>query len=140
MERRLNEQWPPQPPISSSATTSENPQPPKDKDRLIRHLESEVEQQRQLRLSDAKQVEAKAARIKDWVTNKLRELEEQNQHLKAQNAHCNDQMELLRKRLEKLQEMGGGSNNNKAVNGNSEEREVRIKDPTGQMGDFTCND
>jgi hypothetical protein len=33
--------------------------------------------QRQLRLSDAKAVEAKAARIKDWVTNKLKELEEQ---------------------------------------------------------------
>ena len=35
-----------------------------EKDRLIRDLESEVEQQRQLRLADAKQVEAKAARIK----------------------------------------------------------------------------
>jgi hypothetical protein len=37
---------------------------PNEKDRLIRDLESEVEQQRQLRLADAKQVEAKAARIK----------------------------------------------------------------------------
>ena len=36
------------------------------KDQLIRDLESEVEQQRQLRLADAKQVEAKAARIKVW--------------------------------------------------------------------------
>ncbi len=62
--------------------------------------------QRQLRLADAKQVEAKAARIKDWVTNKLRELEDQNAHLKVQNAHCNEQMELLRKRLEQLQIMG----------------------------------
>ena len=62
--------------------------------------------QRQLRLADAKQVEAKAARIKDWVTNKLRELEDQNQHLKVQNIHCNEQMELLRKRLEQLQVMG----------------------------------
>ena len=35
-----------------------------EKDKLIRDLESEVEQQRQLRLADAKQVEAKAARIK----------------------------------------------------------------------------
>ena len=48
-------------------------------------------------------VEAKAARIKDWVTNKLRELEEQNAHLKAQNAKASDQMELLRNRLEQLQ-------------------------------------
>ena len=43
--------------------------------------------QRQLRLADAKQVEAKAARIKDWVTNKLRELEEQNQHLKVRKVN-----------------------------------------------------
>jgi hypothetical protein len=77
-----------------------------EKDRLIRDLESEVEQQRQLRLADAKQVEAKAARIKDWVTNKLKELEEQNRHLRQQNAHCNDQMDLLKDRLEQLQEMG----------------------------------
>jgi len=76
------------------------------KDRLIQHLEEEVEHQRQLRLSDAKQVETKAARIKDWVTNKLRELEEQNRHLRAQNEHCNEQMELLKNRLEQLQVMG----------------------------------
>ena len=62
--------------------------------------------QRQQRLADAKQVEAKAARIKDWVTNKLKELEEQNQHLREQNAHCNEQMDLLRNRLEQLQELG----------------------------------
>ena len=43
---------------------------------------------------------------KEWVTNKLRELEEQNQHLREQNAHCNEQMELLRSRLEQLQELG----------------------------------
>ena len=50
-------------------------------------------------------MEAKAARIKDWVTNKLKELEEQNQHLREQNAHCNEQMDLLRNRLEQLQEL-----------------------------------
>ena len=48
-------------------------------------------------------MEAKAARIKDWVTNKLRDLEEQNEHLKAQNEIANEQMEALRKRLEQLQ-------------------------------------
>ena len=59
--------------------------------------------QRQLRLSDAKLVEQKAARIKDWVTNKLRDLEEQNEHLKAQNERANAQMEILRQKLEQLQ-------------------------------------
>ena len=65
--------------------------------------------QRALRLADAKAVEAKAARIKDWVTNKLRELEDQNAHLKVQNAKANDQMELLRNRLEQLQVLGAST-------------------------------
>ena len=55
--------------------------------------------QRQLRIQEARQVEAKAARIKEWVTNKLRELEEQNQHLREQNQKCNHQLELLRNHL-----------------------------------------
>ncbi|XP_040581773.1 uncharacterized protein CG43867 isoform X4 [Lepeophtheirus salmonis] len=95
MEQRLNEvDWSP----NASSNSIHDP-----KDCLIRSLESEVEQQKLLRLTDAKQVEAKAARIKDWVTNKLRELEEQNDHLKVQNIHCNEQMELLHNRLEQLQ-------------------------------------
>ena len=64
---------------------------------------TEIPLQRQLRLSDAKQVEEKAARIKDWVTNKLRDLEQQNEHLKAQNERANAQMEILRQKLEQLQ-------------------------------------
>lgn len=65
----------------------------------IHRLEGEVEEQRQLRLHDAKQVEAKAARIKEWVTNKLKELEIQNQTLREQNIKCNQQLELLRNHL-----------------------------------------
>lgn len=65
----------------------------------IHRLEGEVEEQRQLRLQDARQVEAKAARIKEWVTNKLRELEQQNQTLREQNIKCNQQLELLRNHL-----------------------------------------
>ncbi|XP_024940192.1 uncharacterized protein CG43867 isoform X5 [Cephus cinctus] len=59
----------------------------------------EAEDKRQLRLQDARQVEAKAARIKEWVTNKLRELEQQNQHLREQNNKCNQQLELLRNHI-----------------------------------------
>lgn len=55
--------------------------------------------QKHLRLQDAKQVEAKAARIKEWVTNKLRELEQQNQQLREQNDRCNQQLELLRNHI-----------------------------------------
>lgn len=65
----------------------------------ISRLEGEIEEQRQLRLQDARQVEAKAARIKEWVTNKLKELEQQNQTLREQNIKCNQQLELLRNHL-----------------------------------------
>lgn len=67
-----------------------------DTEKTISQLEVQVEEQRLLRLQDAKQVEAKAAKIKEWVTNKLRELEEQNQVLREQNIKCSQQLELLR--------------------------------------------
>lgn len=62
----------------------------------ISQLESKIEEQKQLRLQDAKQVELKAARIKEWVTNKLRELEDQNRLLREQNTKCNQQLDLLK--------------------------------------------
>lgn len=67
--------------------------------RAISRLEGQIEEQKQLRLQDAKQVEAKAARIKEWVTNKLKELEQQNQLLREQNDRCNQQLELLRNHI-----------------------------------------
>lgn len=62
----------------------------------ISQLESKIEEQKQLRLQDAKQVELKAARIKEWVQNKLRDLECQNQQLREQNVKCNQQLDLLK--------------------------------------------
>lgn len=62
----------------------------------ISQLESKIEEQKQLRLQDARQVELKAARIKEWVTNKLRELEDQNRLLREQNVKCNQQLDLLK--------------------------------------------
>lgn len=62
----------------------------------LSQLEVQVEQQRLLRLQDARQVEAKAARIKEWVTTKLRELEEQNKVLRDQNVKCIQQLEILK--------------------------------------------
>ncbi|KAI8432054.1 hypothetical protein MSG28_004573 [Choristoneura fumiferana] len=67
--------------------------------KAITRLEGQIEEQKQLRLQDAKQVEAKAARIKEWVTNKLKELEQQNQQLREQNQRCNQQLELLRNHI-----------------------------------------
>ncbi|GLH10568.1 Uncharacterized protein CG42248, partial [Gryllus bimaculatus] len=67
--------------------------------RTITQLETAVEEQRQLRLQDARQVEAKAARIKQWVALKLRDLEAQNAVLREQNARCAAQLDLLRAHL-----------------------------------------
>lgn len=102
MEQRLDE-WPPHQsnnvsPKIRNKNKSLNLQVSlsTDTEKQISQLEVQVEQQRLLRLQDAKQVEAKAAKIKEWVTNKLRELEEQNQVLRQQNVKCNQQLELLR--------------------------------------------
>ncbi|GIX68848.1 uncharacterized protein CG43867 [Caerostris extrusa] len=72
---------------------------------VITSLEQQVEEQRKLRILDAKQVEDKAAKIKEWVTNKLKELEEQNQYLREQNQKCNVQLDLLKNRLTHLSEL-----------------------------------
>lgn len=104
MEQRLND-WPSQannvsPSKNRSKNTSSSASAVAKKipiaDKEITQLEYQVEQQRLLRLQDAQQVEAKAAKIKEWVTNKLRELEQQNQLLREQNVKCNQQLELLR--------------------------------------------
>ncbi|XP_044728527.1 uncharacterized protein CG43867 isoform X4 [Chrysoperla carnea] len=88
--------------VVTSSTWAAGEGPPEqvqERQQVITKLETQVEEQRQLRLQDAKQVEAKAARIKEWVTNKLRELEEQNQLLREQNLKCNQQLELLRNHI-----------------------------------------
>lgn len=77
----------------------------REKDKIISSLEQQVAEQKKLRMQEAKQVEAKAAKIKEWVTHKLKELEEQNQHLREQNQKCNKQLELLKNRLTQLSQL-----------------------------------
>ena len=58
-----------------SDSTPTTPTTPAVKEREVIHrLEGQVDEQRKMRLNDARQVEAKAAKIKEWVTNKLREV------------------------------------------------------------------
>uniref|UniRef100_A0A336LP84 CSON015304 protein n=1 Tax=Culicoides sonorensis TaxID=179676 RepID=A0A336LP84_CULSO len=66
--------------------------PDTDTEKTLKKLENQVEEQKQLRFQDAKQVEAKAAKIKEWVTNKLRHLEEQNQQLREENIKYHQQI------------------------------------------------
>ncbi|KAI5732217.1 hypothetical protein M8J77_023476 [Diaphorina citri] len=94
MDNRIRPDW------TSDESQSEDARE-KEKEALNK-LATQVEEQCHLRLQDAKLVEAKAARIKEWVTNKLRELEAQNQHLREQNHKCNQQLELLRRHMAQL--------------------------------------
>lgn len=45
-----------------------------ERDAMISTLERQVEEQKQLRALETRQIEQKAARIKDWVSTKLKEV------------------------------------------------------------------
>ncbi|XP_075783503.1 pleckstrin homology domain-containing family H member 1 isoform X3 [Pelodiscus sinensis] len=70
------------------------------KDDLISRLEMQLEQQKQLRAEEAKIIQDKAAKIKEWVTFKLRELELDNYHLKNCNQRLTEQIEALQDALQ----------------------------------------
>uniref|UniRef100_A0A8C8R9A0 Pleckstrin homology, MyTH4 and FERM domain containing H1 n=1 Tax=Pelusios castaneus TaxID=367368 RepID=A0A8C8R9A0_9SAUR len=70
------------------------------KDDLISRLETQLEKQKQLRAEEAKIVQDKAAKIKEWVTFKLRELELENYHLKSRNQRLTEQTEALQDALQ----------------------------------------
>uniref|UniRef100_A0A452HAG9 Uncharacterized protein n=1 Tax=Gopherus agassizii TaxID=38772 RepID=A0A452HAG9_9SAUR len=72
------------------------------KDDLIGRLETQLEKQKQLRAEEAKIVQDKAAKIKEWVTFKLRELEVENYHLKNCNQRLTEQIEALQDALQDL--------------------------------------
>jgi len=70
------------------------------KDELIGQLQAQLEKQKQMRAEEAKVVQEKAAKIKEWVTLKLAELEMENQHLKSSNQHLVEQVGALQDALE----------------------------------------
>uniref|UniRef100_A0A8C5PA12 Pleckstrin homology, MyTH4 and FERM domain containing H2 n=1 Tax=Leptobrachium leishanense TaxID=445787 RepID=A0A8C5PA12_9ANUR len=69
-----------------------------EKDDIIQCLEQELDDQRQIRIQEAKMIEDKAAKIKDWVTGKLRELEIENQNLRLINKSYSEEIIALRSR------------------------------------------
>ncbi|XP_027856698.1 pleckstrin homology domain-containing family H member 1 [Xiphophorus couchianus] len=75
-----------------------------EKDAVIRRLEVQLEQQMLARAQEAKIIEEKAAKIKDWVTFKLREMELENQQLKLANGKQTEQIVLLQDKLQSLLE------------------------------------
>ncbi|XP_062973619.1 pleckstrin homology domain-containing family H member 1 isoform X2 [Elgaria multicarinata webbii] len=72
------------------------------KDELIKKLETQLENQKQLRADEAKIVQEKAAKIKDWVTVKIKELELENHHLKDYNLRLTEQIKTLQEALQDL--------------------------------------
>ncbi|KAK2492295.1 hypothetical protein MC885_021550, partial [Smutsia gigantea] len=79
-----------------------------DKDELIGQLEAQLEKQKQMRAEEAKIVQEKAAKIKEWVTLKLAELEMENQQLKSYNQHLAGQVGALQDALGGEQARGRG--------------------------------
>ncbi|XP_041907772.1 pleckstrin homology domain-containing family H member 2 isoform X4 [Corvus kubaryi] len=75
-----------------------------DKNDIIQKLEQQLEEQKQIRLQEAKIIEEKAAKIKEWVTVKLHELEVENQDLRLINQK---QMKEMKTVQSKLQEATG---------------------------------
>ncbi|XP_063047989.1 pleckstrin homology domain-containing family H member 2 [Engraulis encrasicolus] len=76
-----------------------------EKDDHIGLLESQLEEQKQIRAQDAKTVEEKAAKIKEWVMVKLREFEVENTTLRETNQQQADQILALQKQLQVVEQM-----------------------------------
>lgn len=92
-----------------------------ERDRIISSLEQQVEEQKKLRIQDAKKVEAKATKIKEWVTNKLKELEEQNRVLREQNQKFSEQLQILRNRLSQMSQQKDRNNTEDSSRGSWED-------------------
>ncbi|KAK1893610.1 Pleckstrin like domain containing family H member 1 [Dissostichus eleginoides] len=75
-----------------------------EKDAVIKRLEVQLEKQILVRAQEAKVIEEKAAKIKDWVTFKLKEMEQENQKLKMANLKQTEQIMLLQDKLQALLE------------------------------------
>nr|XP_060610368.1 pleckstrin homology domain-containing family H member 2 [Anolis sagrei ordinatus] len=74
-----------------------------EKDDVIQNLEQQLLEQKQIRIQEAKIIEEKAAKIKEWVTVKLHELEVENQNLRMINQNQTEEMRLLQNKLQELQ-------------------------------------
>nr|XP_025034797.1 pleckstrin homology domain-containing family H member 2 isoform X2 [Pelodiscus sinensis] len=71
-----------------------------EKDDIIQNLEQQLEEQKQIRIQEAKIIEEKAAKIKEWVTVKLHELEVENQNLRSINQNQNEEMRTMQSKLQ----------------------------------------
>ncbi|XP_030603638.1 pleckstrin homology domain-containing family H member 2 isoform X2 [Archocentrus centrarchus] len=75
-----------------------------EKEDVIAQLEQQLEEQKQLRLQDAKAVEEKAAKIKEWVMLKLSEFEVENAALRETNKQQEAQILELQKQIQAFEQ------------------------------------
>ncbi|XP_036402517.1 pleckstrin homology domain-containing family H member 2 [Megalops cyprinoides] len=75
-----------------------------EKDDIIALLEQQLEEQKQIRLQEAKTVEEKAAKIKEWVMLKLHELEVENSSLRETNQQQSTQILELQKQMQAVEQ------------------------------------
>ncbi|XP_069464563.1 pleckstrin homology domain-containing family H member 2 [Ambystoma mexicanum] len=74
-----------------------------EKDDTIQQLEQHLEEQKQIRLQEAKTIEEKAAKIKDWVMVKLHELEMENENLRLINKNHSEEIKSIQSRMQEVQ-------------------------------------
>ncbi|XP_072247559.1 pleckstrin homology domain-containing family H member 2 [Leuresthes tenuis] len=80
----------------------------REKEDVIAHLEQQLEEQKQIRLQDAKTVEEKAAKIKEWVMLRLSEFELENAALRETNKQQEAQILELQKQVQAFEQKCGG--------------------------------
>ncbi|KAJ8289151.1 hypothetical protein COCON_G00018100 [Conger conger] len=75
-----------------------------EKDAVIKRLEVQLEKQNLVRAQEAKIIEEKAAKIKEWVSFKFKEMEMENHQLKMANTKQSEQILALKDKLQTLLE------------------------------------
>ncbi|XP_025058995.1 pleckstrin homology domain-containing family H member 2 isoform X3 [Alligator sinensis] len=73
-----------------------------EKDDIIQNLEQQLEEQKQTRIQEAKIIEEKAAKIKEWVTVKLHELEVENQNLRLINQKQTEELRTIQSKVQEV--------------------------------------
>ncbi|TSK42142.1 Pleckstrin homology domain-containing family H member 2 [Bagarius yarrelli] len=75
-----------------------------EKEELVASLEQQLEEQKQGRIHDAKIVEKKAAKIKEWVMRKINEFEEENSSLRDANQQQESQLLELKRQIQVMEQ------------------------------------
>ncbi|XP_026858377.2 pleckstrin homology domain-containing family H member 2 isoform X1 [Electrophorus electricus] len=78
-----------------------------EKEELITSLEQQLEEQKRSRIQDAKTVEEKAAKIKEWVMKKLKEFETESASLRDANQQQESRIQDLKRQIQVLQQVTG---------------------------------